>query len=34
MAAENGFWRVDALQSPYDVLLERQFATLREQPVA
>jgi hypothetical protein len=34
MAANNGFWRVEALQSPYDVLLERQFATLREQPVA
>ena len=34
MATENGFWRVEALQSPYDVLLERQFATLREQPVA
>jgi hypothetical protein len=33
-AADNGFWRVEALQSPYDVLLERQFATLREQPVA
>jgi hypothetical protein len=33
-ATENGFWRVEALQSPYDVLLERQFATLREQPVA
>jgi hypothetical protein len=25
------FWRVTALNSPYDVLLERQFATLREQ---
>lgn len=26
-----GFWRVTALNSPYDVLLERQFATLRDQ---
>jgi hypothetical protein len=34
MAADSGFWRIEALQSPYDVLLERQFATLREQPVA
>jgi hypothetical protein len=30
----NGFWRVTGLHSPYDVLLERQFATLREQVAA
>jgi hypothetical protein len=27
----NNFWRITALHSPYDVLLERQFTTLREQ---
>jgi hypothetical protein len=30
----NNFWRITALNTPYDVLLERQFATLREQITA
>jgi hypothetical protein len=30
----DGFWRVTGLNTPYDVLLERQFATLREQVTA
>jgi hypothetical protein len=29
----NNFWRITALHSPYDVLLERQFVALREQIV-
>lgn len=32
--ATEGFRRITALHSPYDVLLERQFATLREQQSA
>ncbi|HSB94977.1 MAG TPA: hypothetical protein VLC91_00910 [Spongiibacteraceae bacterium] len=30
----NNFWRITTLNTPYDVLLERQFATLREQITA
>ncbi len=34
VSVANNFWRISALHTPYDALLERQFATLHEQLVA